>query len=558
MGHEDSQNQADKDDFNRRAASSAPELVIALVGAIGTDLAAVSKALSTALMAEANYEARTIRLSSLLHEIEGLDTKLSPSGDKLLYYQEHMQAGTELRRKMECADAMAWLALSAIRQNRDDMLMADRRNNSRRAFILHSLKRREEVESLRKIYGPAFFLLSAYAPRDKRVDNLSRSISASRGLWLSMEFRSEAEDLVRTDERDLEEPMGQDVQRAFPEADVFIDATNPKEMERSIKRFVRLVFGHPFHTPTRSEWGIFFAKAAAMRSAALGRQVGSAITSRSGELLAVGTNEVPKAGGGLYWEDDEPDGRDFVGGEDTSDRHKHDLISELLRLLQKEKWLADAYRDLDVQELRERVLKKDEVAPGPWRDSRVMNIIEFMRPVHAEMAALMEAARRGISVQGSVMYVTTFPCHECARHIIAAGISRVVYIDPYPKSLAADLYSDSISLEGSEGSSTGKVIFSPFVGIAPRQYMEFFELKGDRKAKDGSVLPWVPTKVVPKHPGNYTVYWPMESEYLFRFASIVEGIGLKFRGAVQSREESSSEQTGLAQSADRGREGGDS
>ncbi|ATB30587.1 anti-phage dCTP deaminase [Melittangium boletus] len=557
MAHEGARNKPDKDEFNRRAASSAPELVIGLVGAIGTDLGAVAKALSTALIAEANYQSRTLRLSSLLHEIEGLDSPLSQRGDKFRYYEEHMQAGTELRRRMDSPDAMAWLALSAIRQARNEMLREERRS-TRRAFILHSLKRREEVKSLRDIYGPAFFLMSAYAPRDKRVDNLSQRISESRGLWRPMDLRSEAEKLVRTDERDLDEPMGQDVQRAFPEADVFIDATNPREMERSIRRFVRLIFGHPFHTPTRSEWGIFFAKAAAVRSAALGRQVGSAITTPTGELIAVGTNEVPKAGGGLYWEDDEPDGRDFVGGEDTSDRHKHDLISELLRLLQEEKWLASEYLELDVQELRARALRKDATGAGPWRDSRVMNLIEFMRPVHAEMASLMEAARRGVSVQGAVMYVTTFPCHECARHIIAAGISRVIYIDPYPKSLAAGLYSDSISLEGSEGGSTGKVIFSPFVGIAPRRYMEFFELKGERKDTDGSVLAWVPTEVLPKHPGNYTVYQSMEVERIGRFAAKVDEIGLKFRSAVEPREEDSSEKAGMAQSADRGRQGGDS
>jgi deoxycytidylate deaminase len=549
MTHEGTQHPLSRDEFNRRAAQSAPELVIGLVGAIGTDLEAVSKVLSTALIAEAAYQARTIRLSSLLHEIEGLGVDLNSKGDKLSYYEKHMEAGTQLRQKMGSADAMAWLALSAIREARHELLMADRRNG-RRAYILHSLKRREEVESLREIYGPAFFLMSAYAPRDKRVDKLSRSISESRGQWRSLELRSEAEALVRTDERDLDEPMGQDVQRAFPEADVFIDATNPREMDLSIRRFVRLIFGHRFHTPTQSEWGIFFAKAAAMRSAALGRQVGSAITTPTGELLAVGTNEVPKAGGGLYWEGDEPDGR-FVGGVDTSDRHKHDLISELLRLLQEKQWLSDAYRTMDIQELRTQVLKKDPEGTGPWRDSRVTNLIEFMRPVHAEMAALMEAARRGVSVQGSVMYVTTFPCHECARHIIAAGISRVVYVDPYPKSLAADLYSDSVSLEGSEGGSTGKVIFSPFVGVAPRRYMEFFELKGERKNKDGSVVAWVPTEVVPKHPGNYTVYRGREVEHLGRFASIVERIGLNFRTAVEPGEEDSSEQAGMAQSADR-------
>jgi cytidine deaminase len=390
-----------------------------LVGAIGTDLSAVAAALSTALMEEASYTARTIRLSSMLHELEGLEP-LDPRPDKLHYYQERMRAGTELRQKLERADAMAWLALLDIRQARDEMLTASPLVE-RRAFLLHSLKRKEEIDSLRNIYGPAFFLVAAYAPRDKRVDRLARAIAESRGHWRSLDLRSEAEQLVRTDEKELDEPLGQDVQGAFPEADVFIDATNLEEMSRSVRRFIRLIFGHKFHTPTRGECGMFFAKAAAVRSAALGRQVGAAITTGSGELLAVGTNEVPKAGGGLYWDEDEPDGRDFKLGEDRSDRHKQDLIAELLRSLRDAGWLAEKYGTLDLQELRTQVLKKDGGEVGPWRASRIMNLIEFMRPVHAEMAALMEAARRGVSIQKGVLYVTTFPCHECARWALLPG-----------------------------------------------------------------------------------------------------------------------------------------
>ena len=68
------------------------------------------------------------------------------------------------------------------------------------------------------------------------------------------------------------------------------------------------------------------------------------------------------------------------------------------------------------------------------------DLLEFGRMVHAEMAALMDAARRGISVKGCLMYVTTFPCHMCARHIIAAGIQKVIYIEPYPKSKVGELY----------------------------------------------------------------------------------------------------------------------
>ena len=45
------------------------------------------------------------------------------------------------------------------------------------------------------------------------------------------------------------------------------------------------------------------------------------------------------------------------------------------------------------------------------------------------------------------MYVTTFPCHNCAKHIIAAGLERVVYLEPYPKSRAKTLYDEDITPE---------------------------------------------------------------------------------------------------------------
>lgn len=74
-----------------------------------------------------------------------------------------------------------------------------------------------------------------------------------------------------------------------------------------------------------------------------------------------------------------------------------------------------------------------------------MNVIEFGRDAHAEMEAIL-AARAGISVKGRDLYSTTFPCHNCAKLIISAGINRVVYIEPYPKSLAIELHGDSISV----------------------------------------------------------------------------------------------------------------
>jgi deoxycytidylate deaminase len=133
----------------------------------------------------------------------------------------------------------------------------------------------------------------------------------------------------------------------------------------------------------------------------------------------------------------------------------------------------------------------------PFKNTIAASIIEFGRSVHAEMAAISDAAHRGTSLHGSGLYSTTFPCHLCARHIVAAGIKRVTYIEPYPKSVAERLYQDSIAVDPTD-SVTGKVIFQPFVGIAPAVYTEMFKMHGERKMPSGKAIEWSPTTANPK------------------------------------------------------------
>jgi dCMP deaminase len=51
--------------------------------------------------------------------------------------------------------------------------------------------------------------------------------------------------------------------------------------------------------------------------------------------------------------------------------------------------------------------------------------------VHAEMNVLMYAAKEGISVKGATMYCTHTPCNNCLKHLISAGISKVVFLYNY-------------------------------------------------------------------------------------------------------------------------------
>ena len=60
--------------------------------------------------------------------------------------------------------------------------------------------------------------------------------------------------------------------------------------------------------------------------------------------------------------------------------------------------------------------------------------------IHAEMNAIIWAARQGISIEGATIYVTLEPCSECSKNIIASGIKRIIYSKPYEHT-----HSDTIS-----------------------------------------------------------------------------------------------------------------
>lgn len=47
--------------------------------------------------------------------------------------------------------------------------------------------------------------------------------------------------------------------------------------------------------------------------------------------------------------------------------------------------------------------------------------------IHAEMNALIWAAREGISIKNATIYVTLEPCSDCSKNLIASGIKRIVY-----------------------------------------------------------------------------------------------------------------------------------
>jgi dCMP deaminase len=66
-----------------------------------------------------------------------------------------------------------------------------------------------------------------------------------------------------------------------------------------------------------------------------------------------------------------------------------------------------------------------------------------IRSLHAEQNALLQAAMIGVPCEGSTMYVTCQPCNACAKMIINAGITRVIYEGDYPDDFSLELFREA-------------------------------------------------------------------------------------------------------------------
>lgn len=468
------------------SAVGGAELIVAFVAPTGTHVGAVFEVFQEELK-RVGYETEKVSLSRAIAQVMGCSIDGLPEDERL---DKLMTAGSQLRKDAKRADFAALLGVTAIRDIRENKNAGKEhpadKPLDRTAYVLTSLKTEEEVEALRNIYGSAFFLVSIYSSEEERRENLARKIADTRHDSDHLKHLARAQELIARD-RDEGERFGLRVRDTFPLGDVFVRYGDKSELQPQIRRFVELLFGNPFLTPTRDEFGMFLAAGTALRSADLARQVGAAITTEEGDLISVGCNDVPKNGGGLYWEGDPGEKRDFRLGYDSSATNKVSALAEFLCRMKAAGWLADSTKDANPTELAKSIVAGE--AKDKFKGSQILSVIEFGRSVHAEMAAITDAGRRGVPLKGSWLYSTTFPCHLCARHIISAGISRVVYIEPYPKSKAHDLYKDSISVNPDQP-TVDKVRFEPFVGISPSRFFSLFELIAERKDSLGTTVDW--------------------------------------------------------------------
>jgi deoxycytidylate deaminase len=454
------------------------EIVIGLCAPAGSPVHKVADELKRLLVQRYGYECQIIRLSKLIEEVGGPVESTS----RFERIQKLIDKGNDLRRRFGYS-ILADLAISRIASAREKVKIASKepRYSGRRiCYIVDSIKNSEELDILRLVYREMFYFMGVFAPLHVRQKELE-----AEGMAL--------EQVHKIIDRDSGEELdhGQLVRATFPLADFFLrsGAGSDKELTLRLERFLDLILRARLTTPTYAETAMYQAASAAGNSACLSRQVGAAVTDAQGDLLAIGWNDVPQFGGGLYASEVPVDGRVHVldnrcynwkGGKCWNDQEKGLLAQRVIDTLVVAKIVSVEDRSKGIDALK---------------NSSIRSLIEYSRSIHAEMHALLAASQiGGQRVRGGKVFCTTYPCHACARHIVAAGIREVYYIEPYRKSLATKLHDDAIT---EDEETRDKVRILPFDGVSPRRYLDLFQMGTAQRKKNGVAVQHDPRRVRP-------------------------------------------------------------
>lgn len=385
----------------------------------------------------------------------------------------------------------------------------------------------DEFKVLRRIYGHNLILISIYEPKAHRLEHLINKEIICCPDKKYEEIESKAALIIERDKHDENNKYGQAVRETYTNASYFVRYDTLKE---DIKRLLDILRGDPIETPTKDEVAMTHAQVCAMRSGDLYRQVGAVITNDDGNILATGCNEVPKFGGGTYWND--------TKDEDLRDYFLHEQ-GKPLTIIIKEEMADEILKDIE-NDLPKRLKKlfqqnRKDILKKILQKGAIKDHIEFLRPVHGEEAAICDAALRGVSIKDATLYCNTYPCHLCTKKIIASGIKKVVYIDPYPKSKAERLYKGIIVDKPiNVKDSLGKVVFESYRGCSPKKYNYLYNLKYKKRYDKNTGL------INPREEVNYhnelvyvSNYSPLG--YIQKEIAYIEWLNTNFDGKLNNK-----------------------
>jgi len=401
--------------------------------------------LSRDILREAWFEKSKVQLTDLEETIE-TRRKWQDAGDAL--------------RKEEGLSTLVDRALKKIA--RDD---SQKKGANHSPLVIDSIRNPGEVEALRQTFSD-FYLVAVSASQEQRMKRYDRIYKGQQKAFLVDDARDSGAD---------ELPWGQHVQMCVDISDVLVSNEQEwlypyvkDEFYQKIYQIVELMRKPGSRRPTNDEYFMSLAYGASLRSSCWKRKVGAVIVreyasapgGHGSYVLASGYNEVPP-------------GIMSCAQRAGSGNPKFCVKDEEANNMLKESWKYCPKCTEALKGAAERfALFRCDKCKTPLVDFIPSKLHDLCIALHAEESAILQASRLGsVSLEGSVLYTTTFPCLLCAKMIILLGISRIVFAEPYPDLRAIRLLEEA------------KVPTKQFEGVKARAYHALYEIQFLKEGK---------------------------------------------------------------------------
>lgn len=362
------------------------KILIGLTGSFGSGCRDLSKVL------EQKHGFQCLKLSKEVRE-------KARELDRDEHNREHLQdVGNHLRQKY----GTNYLARAVLKKAK---------TIKKERIVFHGIRNVGEINEFRKC--PNFYLVAVDCSKDNRWSRLQEL------------YASDKKQFDKQDKRDKDEGLtyGQQVLKCVEEADIlFLNNqdydTEPKKQDELSSRFAAhlgLIVGDKLRNPNKDETMMTVASTLALRSHCLKRRVGAVLCDDSGHIVSAAFNEVPRGEEKCF------DKYRMCYRDHVRDKFKKELINSYKHCPKCSKELS----------LKEHTYQCKSCGKDLSDDIPGYKALDKCRSLHAEETTILKVGRA--QVEGSVLYSTTFPCLQCAKRILHAGIDQVVYIDPYPE-----------------------------------------------------------------------------------------------------------------------------
>jgi len=357
-------------------------------------------------------------------------------------------------------------------RSRDRKTMA--KNPRIKQFVIEAFRNPYEVEYFRNRYYE-FYLISLFANYEIRKDRKKFSFSRDQ--------RDRGEDLA------TEEYYKQNVSECVRLSDIaFNNEDSQSDLYEKLLTYFALIKQPGCFAPEWTETAMHMAYSMSVRSSCICRQVGSVIEGSNGYIVGAGWNDV---GAGQI-------GCGYRHYEDFKNLDESVLISNPPGDEEFRRWLVmygssdgdsfcykDKYSEYTIRKKLKKIEKdRPEEFKKPGRKEKKylaqylqkelnVKMMQYCRALHAEENAILQTSVvGGMGLRGSIIYSTTFPCELCAKKIYQAGIKKIIYTEPYPRSISKDVFFQD---------GTRKIDFEQFEGVKSQSYFRLYKSTIDKK-----------------------------------------------------------------------------